>query len=890
MHFSPKTQPYAQRGSGAQEAAIEADLNQRLLQQEAVAWFGEYALRSRDLDDLFEQCVQLAAQVLDLEFVKLLELTPDGRFLLLRAGVGWTPGLVGKTIIGLATDSQSGFTLMTDEPIIVDDLEGETRFTGSKLLVDHGVVSGMTVSIPGKEKPFGVLGVHTGQQRFFNLHDARFLKSIASILAAAIERFRVENELRRSHNEMEIILNGITEGVTAQETTDRLVYANQAAANLIGYPNADALLNAPMEEVRGKFLILDENGEPLSWETLPNRQSLYQGKTASATVRFRVLATDEERWLIYDSTPVFDDQGQVALVVNIFRDITATVQEERRQKLISEASRLMSSSLDYSITLDNLADLAVRNLADWCIIHILTENGDVEQLAVAHKDQQKLEMARSFIRQYPPSVDRNSQLARVLRTGEPELILEITDEMLRAFARSPEHLEVMRNLEMRSAMLVPLVARGNILGVIALIWAESGRKYSLEDQQTVAELARCAAVAIDNARLYMNAQELNAGLEQRVALRTKQLVDANRELNTQFNERVKAETALRESEMLLQSLFESAPDATVLVNRQGQIVRVNRQTETAFGYKREELIGAPVHILLPERFREQHGHHQVNFFQNAVNRPMGAGRELYARRKDGTEFPVDIMLSPVINHENDLVISSIRDMTEQRRLQAELAETHQRLFESVEAERLSLSRELHDGPIQDLYGLAFNQELLASALHDEADLKTLEASKETVLAVVQTLRSICGELRPATLEHLGLEKAILSYLTKLEEKYPDLKFTIDLASDEKALPERVRLAMYRVFQNAINNVVRHAKASQVSITFKVDGETATLQVQDDGRGFNVPEKWVELARAGHFGLVGMVERVEAVGGRLLVDSAPGRGTTLMVECPVRAAP
>ncbi len=156
-------------------------------------------------------------------------------------------------------------------------------------------------------------------------------------------------------------------------------------------------------------------------------------------------------------------------------------------------------------------------------------------------------------------MNMTSGLPHVLQTGEPEYYPKITDEMLVASAEDEEHLASLRELGMKAAMTVPMIARGHILGAISLIWAKSGRKYSDIEVELVEELARRSALAIDNARLYQEAQTFNAELEQRVEKRTRQLASSNKQLLIEVDERRKAEAALRKSKSLLQSLFEIRP-------------------------------------------------------------------------------------------------------------------------------------------------------------------------------------------------------------------------------------------------------------------------------------------------------------------------------------------
>ncbi len=166
----------------------------RVRQQAAVAELGLQALAGADLDALLTEAVALAARTLGVELCKVLELSPEGDRLLLRAGVGWKSGLVGSATVETDHGSQAGYTLVSAGPVIVDDLGAETRFAGPQLLRDHGVVSGISVVIAGERGPFGVLGAHTATRRAFTEHDANFLQAIANVLASAIARRGAEEQ------------------------------------------------------------------------------------------------------------------------------------------------------------------------------------------------------------------------------------------------------------------------------------------------------------------------------------------------------------------------------------------------------------------------------------------------------------------------------------------------------------------------------------------------------------------------------------------------------------------------------------------------------------------------------------------------------------------------
>ena len=867
----------------SQRELVEESLNLRLRQQEATAALGEYALSCVSVDALLQETTRVVADTLGMEFCKILELLPDER-LLLRAGVGWKPGLVGKLTVGSEYHSQAGFTLLAQEPVIVEDLETEHRFSDLDMLVDHDVRSGMGVVIPGREKPFGVLSVHSSQPRKFISYDTRFIKAVAGVLASAIERFRTEDELRRSRDELSIIFQGVSEGITVQDRTGRLVYVNQAAARMMGFDSPGEAVRAETQEILAKFVLLDEHGKTLPLEKLPGRMVLNGAPNASAKVRFRMLNTGEEHWSIIDATPVYDESGNAIQAVNIFRDISELIFSEQSQRFLAEAGSLLNASLDYKTTMMNVAQLAVKGLADWCAVHMVGDSKEEFHVAY-HSDPEMTELAREYQEKFPPNLEKGS-LGDVLRTGQPQYFPNITDEMLEASSTNPERLALLRQLGMRSAMMVPLTSRDRTFGVITFIWSNSGRRYTQRDIELTNELARRASMAIENARLFHEAQVVNEELEKRVKMRTHQLETSNRQLLHEVDERRKAQRALQESEMVLNSIFEFAPDAMIIVNQHGKIVRINQQAEALFGNERAGMIDKTIEDLVPPRFRGGHARKRANYLGEMVTRSMGKGLELYALSKDGREFPVDIMLAPLRVQEEDLVICAIRDMTEQKRMQSELSELHRRLFESIEAERLTISQELHDGPIQELYGVAIYMESLRDYLPDDSAVEEWHETKENVQSIVQALRSVCGDLRPPTLGRFGLEKSIRSHLSKVRDTHPEIRFEARLDSDGMMLSERGRLALFRVYQNSINNIIRHAEASNVLVTLTIEDGRLALRIQDDGKGFKIPRRWLDLAREGHFGLVSMIERVQAIGGTLDIYSEPGQGVNINVIVPL----
>ncbi len=182
-------------------------LHARVVQQAGLADLGQHALSGMDLQDLMQYATQVTTSALGIEMAKVLELQPDGRNLLVRAGVGFHEGVVGHALVSAGPKAHAGYTLARREPVVVDDLRTETRFPGMPLLHEHGVVSGLTVVILGRDKPFGVLGAHSRQPRRFSPDDIYFLSSVANIISMAIERKRAEQEIHELNTHLQLVVN-----------------------------------------------------------------------------------------------------------------------------------------------------------------------------------------------------------------------------------------------------------------------------------------------------------------------------------------------------------------------------------------------------------------------------------------------------------------------------------------------------------------------------------------------------------------------------------------------------------------------------------------------------------------------------------------------------------
>jgi signal transduction histidine kinase len=235
---------------------------------------------------------------------------------------------------------------------------------------------------------------------------------------------------------------------------------------------------------------------------------------------------------------------------------------------------------------------------------------------------------------------------------------------------------------------------------------------------------------------------------------------------------------------------------------------------------------------------------------------------------------------------NVLLVETLRrQLDELQASRQTLTQTQRQLLRSREEERARLSRELHDSPVQTLVSLNIQLGLLlAKASQDSPLRQPLSEMRAEVRELLSELRQICAELRPPLLDSLGLGAALRSLIDEWHQQYK-IEAVLDLPADEKLrrLPDEVALNLYRVTQEALGNVARHASAQCVEISLTCEGEQRCMTIYDDGRGFDVPETLHNLPAQDHYGLVGMRERIELIGGTWSLESAPGQGTTVRVR-------
>jgi len=352
--------------------------------------------------------------------------------------------------------------------------------------------------------------------RCYGDEELEFAKVLAGRAALALDNAGLYSELETIEAQLTVALSTLAEAVTVQHAEGALIYANEAAARMLGFDSPLELLATPVQEVIDRFETTTEDGSPIGFDDFPGRQVLAGIEPKPLVTRSINRATGEESWRMTKASGVYDRDGKVKLVVNVIEDITEVKRAEMAQRVLARAGELLSSSLDYEATLQQVAELAVPQLADWCAVSMPDGHGFIRTVAVAHADPEKVAFARRIAERYPTLADADTGAARVIRDGVSQVVDDVTDEMLLAVADDAEHLELLRSVGMRGGLVVPMSAAGENVGALALLSAETPRRFTAADVELAEELARRAGTAVENARLYTErthiARTLQTGL------------------------------------------------------------------------------------------------------------------------------------------------------------------------------------------------------------------------------------------------------------------------------------------------------------------------------------------------------------------------------------------
>jgi PAS domain S-box-containing protein len=356
-------------------------------------------------------------------------------------------------------------------------------------------------------------------------------------------------------------------------------------------------------------------------------------------------------------------------------------------------------------------------------------------------------------------------------------------------------------------------------------------------------------------------------------------------------ERVRAESLLVRSEARLHGILDSAMDAIITVDESQHVVLFNAAAEAMFGCAQNEAIGAPLAWFIPERFRAGHGEHVRHFGESGTgSRRMGGLRIVTGLRRNGEEFPIDASISQLSEEGAKFYTVILRDVTARvrmeealRRSKGELQELGSAAHMAREQEKSRIARELHDELGQALTMLqmdvAWCKENLTPA--QEAFAAKLDRMEALLKSTVAATRRIAADLRPLMLDDLGLLPAV-EWLVQNFTQRTSIPCKLILGKADLRLQAVHSTAVFRIVQESLTNIAKHAQASSAEVAIERNGMELTVRVRDDGRGF-APEN---SRKPNSFGLLGLRERASLLSGEATITSAPGHGTHIVVRLPV----
>lgn len=352
------------------------------------------------------------------------------------------------------------------------------------------------------------------------------------------------------------------------------------------------------------------------------------------------------------------------------------------------------------------------------------------------------------------------------------------------------------------------------------------------------------------------------------------------------------EEELGKSQARLASLVGSAMDAIITINGSERIILFNASAEKMFLCSADEAIGQAIDRFIPERFRSTHREHIRAFGETSVTkRSMGALGAIYGLRADGEEFPIEASISQVEEDGQKLYTVILRDIIERRQAEDQLRSSHEQLralaahLQSVrEEERTRIARNIHDELGQGLTGLRMDLAWLAGRIREEQKplLEKTKLMTTLVDTMIQEVREIATELRPGVLDDLGLAAAIEWEAREFQSR-AGIRCQVTLPVEEIPIDPARSTTLFRIFQEILTNVARHAGATSVNAGLKEDAGNLILEVRDNGRGITEGE----ISDPKSVGLLGMRERALVFGGEIKITGTPGKGTTVTVRIPLQ---
>jgi len=454
----------------------------------------------------------LAEFILDRAYSAVVSMDEDGLV------TGWNPS--AEAVFGLARENALGRAvaeLIVPERLRAAHREGLRRFlaSGEGQVLDRRLEM-QALRADGSEFPveFTISALEDAGHWSFHA----FIRDISERIEADRERERLVEELHRalrgSERRFETIVGALGDAITIRDREHRFLYANPAAVAHLGFDSWEELRDTAPDTIMQDFLVWDEHGHEIRMEDIPSVRILRGEPAEPLLIRTINRVSGVQRWNLLKAAPLVDEDGRVEATITMIEDVTEQKRAEHRAVFLAQASAVLASSLDYGQTLRNVAQLAVPEVADWCAVDLVDDDGDRLPVAVAHVNPDRLSLAEELRGYEPERLDPEQGLGLVFRTGESLLYPEIPEAMLLEAAVDERHMELLREVGLHSALVVPMKLGGRVLGALTLVSSESGRALDDSDLQLAEQVAARAAVAIENSRLYSQRSMIARTLQQ----------------------------------------------------------------------------------------------------------------------------------------------------------------------------------------------------------------------------------------------------------------------------------------------------------------------------------------------------------------------------------------
>ena len=858
---------------------IQFEARRRAQQQASVADLGMRALAGLDLDSLMAESVEVLARDLEVEFSGWFEAPADGRQFQLKAGVGW--GKDGQLQVGLPAeiDTHPGYTLYSSAPVIVEDFSGESRFRGSPWLAGHGIRSGLGVAVQGRDRPLGVLAAYATRSRPYSEDDVTFARSVAIVLADAIERAQSEEILRQSRQELELRIQvrtqelssanralqaEVVERVRAEDSARGLLLISQQltrsldpdellgelvreSMRLVGAQGGCAGLRVPEglairklftegRELEAEYLW--PPGAGLAGWVLENRK-LYAAPDARTDAQ--IDPAFRERFCIRSAIclPILDSQEDVIGFFELHNSRSEGAWSA------SDGERLAAVAGMASIAIQN--GLAYRRLqqAEEELSQSTAQLEEAQRIAqIGNWDWElqadRLSWSDELYRIYglDPAQDSISY-ARYVQLVHPEDRGWLQQRMEQAYT---DHLP----FSFEHRILTPQGVLKMLHGRGQVIVDSSGKPIRMVGiGQDVTSAKAMEEAFSGQSRLYESLLEAQSDLGLGVIVtQDRRIVYAN-EAVTQICGYTPAE-------------LETLPNMLELVE-QGQRAEVRAYLEAAAGGRAPQYCEA---VIL-----HKNGQRRNIEFSVKVSQTRAGPRDFTIVRD---------------------VSQRVRAVEQLRSSQVQLRRLSAHLEEARELERGTIAREIHDELGQALTGLkmdvAWIEQRLSRAQNGQGRQQLLEKARgmsELIDVTIQAVRRIATELRPGVLDDLGLIPAIEWQVGEFTKR-SGIACSLLSDLDDLELDRRVATGAFRILQEALTNVARHAQATQVKVRLKALDGTFHLEVEDNGIGIRRGAK----AGGPSLGILGMQERAHLLGGEVTLEGGPGAGTRVRLRLPL----